>query len=99
MKKLISNEFWRVGQGEALLVFAQGKKAADDIPLTIRTATPAFPPLTREGIESIVDGDLLPWPDLFPSEHIHPFAHRIRVTSMIEVTAWRQKDRTGLPIE
>jgi hypothetical protein len=99
MKILISNELWHVGQVEALLVFTQGKEAADDIPLTIRTATPAFPTLTREGIEPIVDGDLLPWLDLFPSVHIDSFAHRIRVTSMVEVTAWRQKYRAGLPIE
>src|SRR5437879_354200 len=99
MKILISNELWRVGQVEALLVSAQGKEAADDVPLTIRTATPAFPTPTREGIEPIVDGDLLPWPDLFPGVHIDPFAYRIGVTSMIEVTAWWQKYRAGLPIE
>ena len=57
----------------------------------------AGPGIAVEGVEAVVDGDLLATVDCSPGEHLDAMAHGVRITGMIEVAAGRGEH--GEPVE
>jgi hypothetical protein len=96
---LTSDERGRIGEIGALAIFVHLEEAPDDPTRAIRAAARARPARAVEGIEPIVDRDLLSRTDLLPREYLHPAAHRVRVARVVEVAPRRQHDGEAVPTE
>lgn len=96
---LTPDELWRVGQVGLLDLLVQGEEAPDDVSLAARTPARTLPTLIREGVEPIVDPDLLTHLDVSPGEYLGAAPHRIWRAGVIEVAARREQDGDGLPVE
>src|SRR5258708_2287249 len=93
------NELWRIGQIDALLLLAQSKEAVNHVSWTICTATQTLVTPIIESVQPVINSDLLTLFDVFPGVYIDALAHSVRITRMVQITAWRKQNCTGFPIE
>ncbi len=96
---LIANELWRIWQIRALPLLTQREIAEDERAHTVGASADTLTALACEGIQPIVDRNLLALPNWFPSIDMRTFAHGIGIAGVIEIAAWRQQDCALIPIQ
>ena len=97
--RFANDERWSVRQVSALCRFVQREEATDDNTAAVRTPALAAPDRVIEGVEAVVDRDLVATGDVSPSEDYDSVAHRVRVTGVVEVAAGGQENCARVEVE
>jgi len=96
---LTADEGGREWQVERLERFVERKEAAHDLPGASGHAASAVPHVLAEGVQPIVDGDLVACGDETPSEHLHTRTHGVRFAAVVEIAAGWKQNGAGLEIQ
>jgi hypothetical protein len=83
----ILDELWCIWEIDLLLILTERKKTEDEGAGTICAATRTVTAFAGEGVEPIINGDLLALADVLPGIDVHALAYRVRITRMVEITA------------
>src|SRR6266542_5005557 len=85
--------------GRAAAGRIQREEAAGDLPDTARRSADARPAVGAEGVQPVIDRDLLAGPDAAPGEDPDPAPHRVRLAGVIQVAAGWEKHGAALEVE
>jgi hypothetical protein len=96
---LSPNKLRGIRQIYALPLFTQREKAQHKRPGTVCAPAATRTALIAEGVEAIVDRYFVALPNRLPGKHMGAFAHRIGITGVIKVAAWRQQNGACIPIK
>ena len=75
------------------------EEASDHRARAVRSAAGTGPRVALEGVEPVVDGDLVACCDGTPGEDIHTVSHRIRVARVVQVAPGRGHHREAVEPE
>jgi hypothetical protein len=96
---LALNKTGRVRQVAPLPLEVQGEEVGYDLPGAVPAAAVAFPALGSEGVEPVVDRDLVAAANVPPGKHLDTTSHGIGIARVVEIAPGRQQDRAGFEVQ
>ena len=96
---LATDERGGVRNEQLLALRAHREEAAHDGAGAGRRPAAATPGRAVEGIEAVVDRDLVTGGNRTPGEDLDAMAHGVRIAGVVEVAAWRREHREAIESE